>query len=144
VSRRGRLLVLVAALLITRPAAVAADAARGERVFQRCFACHSVRPEESNLPGPNLAGAFGRRAGSLPGFEFSPALIEAGTRRRLIWTRRTLDAFLANPERLVPGTTMAMPGLSSLEDRRHVIDYLEQAAKATRAAPGKARERVTP
>jgi cytochrome c len=134
VSRLGRPLVLAATLLIGRPPDAEADAARGERVFQRCYACHSVKPEESNLPGPNLGAVFGRRAGSLPGFDFSPAMIEAGLRRRLVWTRKTLDLFLADPERLVPGTTMAMPGLSKAGERRDVIDYLEQAAKASRAA----------
>ena len=55
-----------------------ADPARGERVFQRCFACHSVVAGEDALPGPNLRGVIGRRAGTRPGFRFSPALIEAG------------------------------------------------------------------
>jgi cytochrome c len=143
VSRLGRPLFLAAALLIGSSQEVQADPARGERVFQRCYACHSVKPEESNLPGPNLGGAFGRRAGSLAGFDFSPAMIEAGLRRHIVWTRKTLDAFLADPERLVPGTTMAMPGLSKADERRDLIDYLEKAARAARAAPGKSRERVT-
>ena len=142
-SRLGRPLFLAAALLIGSSREVQADPARGERVFQRCYACHSVKPEESNLPGPNLGGAFGRRAGSLAGFDFSPAMIEAGLRRHIVWTRKTLDAFLADPERLVPGTTMAMPGLSKADERRDLIDYLEKAARAARAAPGKSRERVT-
>jgi len=143
VNRLGRPLFLAAALLIGSPPEVQADTARGERVFQRCYACHSVKPEESNLPGPNLGGVFGRRAGSLPGFDFSPAMIEAGLRRHIVWTRKTLDAFLADPAGLVPGTTMAMPGLSKAEERRDLIDYLEKATKAARVAPGKSRERVT-
>jgi cytochrome c len=108
-------------------APVGADPARGERVFQRCYACHSIMVGEDKLPGPNLRSVLGRRAGTLPGFEFSPAMIEAGTARGLVWTRATLDAFLADPERVVPGTTMGMPGLPSADDRRDVIDYLEQA-----------------
>ncbi len=142
-SGRGRPLFLAVGLLIGSPPEVQADAARGERVFQRCYACHSVKPEESNLPGPNLGGVFGRRAGSLSGFEFSPAMIEAGLRRHVVWTRKTLDAFLADPQRLVPGTTMVTPGLSRADERRDLIDYLEAASRAARAAPGKARERVT-
>jgi cytochrome c len=55
-----------------------ADAERGARAFQRCRACHSVRPGEDKLPGPNLRGVLGRRAGTLAGFRFSPAMIEAG------------------------------------------------------------------
>lgn len=102
-----------------------ADSARGERVFQRCFACHSVVPGEDRLPGPSLRGVIGRRAGTLPGFRFSPALVEAGA-RGLVWTRETLDAYLADPSLFVPGTEMGMPGLRETGDRRDVIDLLER------------------
>ncbi len=102
-----------------------ADPARGARVFQRCYACHSVVAGEDKLPGPSLRCLLGRRAGTLPGFEFSPAMVEAGAARGLVWTRSTLDDFLADPQRLVPGTEMGMPGLPGADDRRDVIDYLE-------------------
>lgn len=103
-----------------------ADPVRGERVFQRCYACHSVVAGEENLPGPSLRCIVGRAAGTLPGFRYSPAMIEAGAARGLVWTRATLDAFLIDPLRLVPETAMSMPGLPSAEDRRDVIDYLER------------------
>lgn len=102
-----------------------ADPARGERVFQRCFACHSVAAGEDKLPGPNLRGVVGRRAGTLTAFRFSPALVEAGA-RGLVWTRETLDAYLADPSRFVPGTEMGMPGLREADDRHDVIDFLER------------------
>jgi cytochrome c len=102
-----------------------ADSARGERVFQRCFACPSVVAGENRLPGPSLRGVIGRRAGSLPGFRFSPALVEAGG-RGLVWTRDSLDAYLADPERFIPGTEMGPPGLREADDRRAVIDFLER------------------
>ncbi len=54
-------------------------------------------------------------------------MIEAGTSRGLVWTRGTLDAFLADPQGMVPGTTMIMLGLPDPDDRRDLIDYLEQA-----------------
>jgi cytochrome c len=102
-----------------------ADSARGERVFQRCFACHSVVAGEDTLPGPNLRGVIGRRAGTLPGFRFSPALVEAGA-RGVVWTREALDAYLADPARFIPGTEMGLPGLREADDRRDVIDFLER------------------
>ena len=102
-----------------------ADSARGERVFQRCFACHSVVAGEDKLPGPNLRGVIGRRAGTLPGFRFSPALVEAGG-RGVVWTRETLDAYLADPELFIPGTEMGLPALREADDRRDVIDFLER------------------
>lgn len=111
-----------------------ADPARGERVFQRCFACHSVVAGEGALPGPNLRGVIGRRAGTLPGFRFSPALIEQGA-RGLVWTRATLDAYLADPAGFLPGTEMAMPGLSVADDRRDVIDYLQRSSQQSNPTP---------
>ncbi len=102
-----------------------ADSARGERLFQRCFACHSVVAGEDKLPGPSLRGVMGRRAGTLPGFRFSPALRAAGA-RGLVWTRESLDAYLTDPERFIPGTEMGLPGLRESDDRRDVIDFLER------------------
>jgi len=123
----GRLLAVLA--LVALPAVgLHADPARGERVFQRCYACHSVA-EETKLPGPHLRCVLGRRAGTLPGFEFSPAMVDAGAARGLVWTRATLEAFLTDPEALVPGTTMGPPTLPGADDRRDVIDYLEASGR---------------
>jgi cytochrome c2 len=123
-----------AALLLAGLPEARADAGRGQVVFQRCYACHSVKAEENNLQGPSLSGVLGRRAGTVPGFEYSPAMIEAGAKHRLVWTRKTLDAFLADPHRFVPGTSMSMPPLRDPVDRRDVIDYLAQNAKGPRGA----------
>jgi cytochrome c len=69
---------------------------------------------------------IGRRAGSLPGFRFSPALVEAGG-RGLVWTRDSLDAYLADPERFHPRPPRwGPPGLPEADDRRDVIDFLER------------------
>ena len=80
-----------------------ADPGRGERVFQ----------------------VIGRRAGTLAAFRFSPALVAAGA-RGLVWTRETLDAYLADPSLFIPGTEMGLPGLRESDDRRDVIDFLER------------------
>jgi len=101
------------------------DPARGERVFQRCYAWHSVVSGEHGLPGPNLHGVLGRRAGTLREFRFSLAMVEAGTKRGLVWTRATLDQFLADPQRVVPGNEPTFP---DADDRHDMIDYLEQAS----------------
>ena len=136
--RAAARLLVVLALVLPCSAAAQADPARGERVFQRCYACHSVVAGEDKLPGPSLRCVLGRRAGTLPGFEFSPALIEAGAARGLVWTRATLDRFLADPQALLPGTTMGMPGLPGVEDRRDLIDYLESAGPCGGAPRGQA------
>jgi cytochrome c len=70
----------------------------------------------------------GRRAGTLPGFEFSPAMVAAGT-RGLAWSRGALARFLADPEGAVPGTAMAMPGLPDAGERDDVIDYLDATGR---------------
>ena len=128
---------LVLVIALGSAASVAwADPGRGERVFQRCYACHSVVAGEDKLPGPNLRCVLGRRAGTLPGFEFSPAMIEAGAARGLVWTRATLDRFLADPQAVLPGTAMGTPGLPGAEDRRDVIDYLESAGPCGGAPRG--------
>ena len=101
---------------------------RGERVFQRCYSCHSVLEGEDNLQGPNLRRVLGRRVGALEGFGYSPAMINAGTTRGLIWTRDLLNAYIADPGALVPGTPM-IQRLPDPMDRRDVIDFLEAAGK---------------
>jgi cytochrome c len=136
-TRRAVGFLVALPLLLALLSAARADPERGERVFQRCYACHSVVAGEDKLPGPNLHGVLGRRAGTLPGFRFSSAMIDAGAARGLVWTRATLDAFLADPHSVVPGTEMAVPGLSEPGDRRDVIDYLEKAGAA--ASPGSRR-----
>lgn len=135
-------LAALAALPWAGLSAAHADPARGEVVFQRCYACHSVRLGENNLTGPNLRGVIGRRAGTLPGFEFSSAMVEAGAKRGLLWTRQTLDAFLADPLQLVPGTAMSMPPLRDAAARADVIDYLELAARALRFQSSQGRAMV--
>jgi cytochrome c len=106
-----------------------ADPVRGERAFQRCYSCHSVVDDGSKLQGPHLKGVIGRRAGALPGFDYSDAMIAAG-KNGMVWTRDTLDRYLADPDSVVAGTTMAAPpGLNDPAMRADVIDYLEQSGQ---------------
>ena len=78
VSKRARAMVAVSLILAFSDAPASADPVRGERVFQRCYSCHSVVDDDSKLQGPNLKGIVGRRAGTLPGFDYSDAMIAAG------------------------------------------------------------------
>jgi cytochrome c len=122
---------LVAALLIalglTRPSLGAdGDAVRGERAFQRCYACHSVDPgETASLQGPSLLGVVGRRAASVPGFDYSEALREKGA-AGLVWDAASLDRYLADPEAIVPGTRMSIPPVRDAQERADLIAYLAQ------------------
>ncbi len=97
---------------------------QGEAVFQRCYACHSVDPADRGLPAPNLAGVVGRRAGSAPAFDYSPAMRAAG-RGGLVWIEATLDRFLTDPAAVVPKTWMDFQGLADPAERAAVIAYLK-------------------
>jgi cytochrome c len=112
--------VKTAAEYLAEPELAAADAARGELLGFACAACHRFRAEQGTLIGPPLQGVFGRVAGSVPEFTYSPALKDSG----LVWTPRSLEAWLANPSGFVEGTTMAFTGYRSAEDRRDLIAYL--------------------
>ena len=100
----------------------AVDLAKGEILFQKCHACHATRQEGITL-GPTLAGLFGRAAGSLEQFRFSPAM----RRSRLVWDDATLDRFLAEPQTLVPGNRMPFAGMPEKSDRDDLIAYLHKA-----------------
>lgn len=107
------------------PEFAAADAARGELLGFACAACHKFRAEEGTLIGPNLHGVFGRQAGAVAGFGYSPALAQSG----LVWTPQALAAWLENPAGFVEGTTMAFTGYRSADDRRDLIAYLLRATQ---------------
>ena len=97
---------------------------RGEVVFQKCHACHSLMPGETGLSGPNLAGVVGRTIASVPGFEYSDALEALPTRGYRVWTQAALDAFLTSPEEFAPGTAMTFVGLPDAKERADLMAYL--------------------
>ena len=104
---------------IVSKAEAAGDAAAGEHVFARCMVCHSPKAGENKI-GPSLAGVFGRKSGSAPGYNYSPALQSAG----ITWDEQELDKYLANPPADVHGTKMVI-SVPNAEDRQNVIAYLK-------------------
>ena len=96
------------------------DPTRGAQIYERCAACHSL---EYNRTGPKHCGLLGRRAGSLPDFEYSPAMRGSG----LVWNAPTLDRFLAAPTKVVPGTFMGYAGIDDARERADLIAYLKSA-----------------
>ncbi len=89
-------------------------------LFLRCASCHDISKAASTKLGPNLRGVYGRPSGSLQGYPYSPAMMQA----HLVWNDQTLDRWLAKPTSLVPGTAMAFAGLPNAQDRASVIAYL--------------------
>ena len=116
--------IKTAAEYLAEPELAAADPARGEVLALACAACHQFR-EKVTLIGPHLHGVFGRPAASVEGFAYSPALRQSG----LVWTPRSLEAWLADPSGFVEGTTMAFTGYRSAEDRRDLIAFLLRATQ---------------
>ena len=110
-----------AVALLASPAAVVARPAQdvGAQVFGTCRACHTLQAGAKSGLGPNLNGLFGRRAGSLAGYNYSPALKASG----LVWNAQTLDQFLAAPSTRVPGTRMVIK-VTDPAKRAALIAYL--------------------
>jgi len=103
------------------------DPQRGAEAFRRCIACHSIEPGR-HLTGPSLAGIVGRRAGTAEGFHrYSEALASI----RFTWDRETLDRWLADPEAMVPGTSMRIPPIADAGMRRDLIAYLEAGVQSS-------------
>lgn len=111
--------VLAALLMPLSIQADDADLVRGERIFMtQCAGCHAVTPDRHRA-GPSLHNILNQPAGTVAEFQYSPAMENAD----LVWTEETLDAFLENPEQVVPGTRMVFWGLDARE-REQVIRYL--------------------
>ena len=110
------------ALLAPGLAPAQGDAASGKALYEsRCIACHSV---EANRIGPRHAGVFGRKAGTVPGYDYSEALAKS----TIVWNERTLDAWLENPERLIPGQKMGYQ-LGDEAMRADIIAYLRSVSR---------------
>jgi cytochrome c len=104
-------------------AQVAGDAARGQELYTaRCGACHSI---DDHGAGPRHRGLFQRRAGSEPGYDFSPALRQSG----IVWSAQKVDQWLANPNALVPGNKMVVQLANDARDRADIVAYLLKATR---------------
>ena len=116
--------VLATALVWSASASAAGDVAHGEQVFRQCKVCHAVGPGAKAGVGPEQNNLIGSKAGSRPGYNYSPAMKKAGE-GGLVWTEENLNKYLENPKGLVPGTKMIFPGLKNPKDREDVIAYLK-------------------
>jgi cytochrome c len=110
----GVAVVPIATLLAT------ADVAKGEAVFKKCTACHSIAQGGANGIGPNLWAAMGKPHGHVAGFAYSDALKSVPGN----WDWEGMDKWLANPKKYAPGTKMTFAGLGNPEERANLILYL--------------------
>jgi nitrite reductase (NO-forming) len=105
------------------------DPEQGRQVYRKCQACHSLEAGKNSV-GPTLAGIMGKKAASDPNYAYSSALRASG----LTWDVATLDQYLLDPQKSVPGNKMPFPGLKTENERRDVIAYLASSATAAPAA----------
>ena len=126
------------------PSILPADAETGRLVFRKCQACHSLQAGKNGL-GPSLAGIVGKKAGSVADYNYSPSMKTSG----LTWDTATLNVYLPDPQKKVPGNKMPFPGLKTENERNAVIAYLTAvsspagAAPAAKAAPAAAQKAPT-
>jgi cytochrome c len=112
--------LLFAGLLAGGGARAESDIENGKLQFRKCAVCHTVEPGKSRL-GPSLFGIIGRRAGSETNFAYSDAMKKFDRS----WDEATLDAYVAEPRKTVPGTKMIFAGIKEKKDRDDLIAYLE-------------------
>jgi cytochrome c len=112
-------LMAVSLVLAAAADTAAADATHGKELYEsRCGGCHSL---DANRVGPAHRGVYGRKAGSAANFNYSPAVKNS----TVVWEERTLNAWLTNPQALIPGQRMNFR-VAAPEDRADIIAYLRQ------------------
>jgi cytochrome c len=117
----GATILGVAFVLVCPERSMAAgDAARGEKIYRQCMTCHTL---DKNAIGPKHRDVFGRSAGSVADYDYSAALKTSN----IVWNEATLDAWLTNPQALVPGSKMFF-SVGDAQDRADVIEFLKEKA----------------
>lgn len=114
--------VLTSALVLAALPALAGDPKAGGQVFKKCQACHAVGEGAKNKVGPELNGLFGRKAGSVPDYNYSDAMKNSG----ITWSPEVFAEYIKNPRAMVPGTAMAFAGLKKEKEIEDVTAYLAQ------------------
>lgn len=95
----------------------------GARLYRKCASCHTLTADGPRRSGPHFAGLFGRRAGAVPGFNYSTALRDSD----LVWTDETLAAlFREGPDTFVPGSKMPLQQISDEAQLAALIDYMQR------------------
>jgi cytochrome c len=101
---------------------LAQDTQKGKTVFNVCLACHAIGPGALNKIGPELNGLDGRKAGTVPNFDYSDANKNSG----IVWNEETFEEYIKNPAAKVPGTKMIFPGIKNEQQDKDLWAYISQ------------------
>lgn len=103
-------------------AALAQDVAAGEKVFNKCRACHQIGETAKNSVGPELNGLFGRKSGTAAGYKFSDANVNSG----ITWSPEIFAEYIRDPKAKIPGTKMVFAGLKNEQEIKDLTAFLAQ------------------
>ena len=116
------LAVAVALIVTSAGASFAQDVQKGENSFKKCLPCHSIGSGAKNKIGPELNGLDGRKAGTVPGFNYSDANKNSG----IAWTEETFKEYIKDPRAKVPSTKMIFPGIKNEQEVNDLWAYIKQ------------------
>ena len=120
-----RAMMLIPAIVLIASAVRAdGDAARGEKLYDDCVACHPVEAGVHGI-GPTLHGIVGRKVGEIADYRYSAALRRSG----ITWTAEALDTFIGDPQASVPANRMPYAGMTNAGDRADLIAYLQKVSR---------------
>ena len=123
-KKPGLYAIVLGCALALASGTMAADAAKGKKVFNKCKACHSLKAGKKKI-GPDLAKLFGRKAGTVKKFRYSKGMKKSG----ITWDEKSLDKYVTKPRKFLKGTKMAFPGLKKKADRDNLIAFLKESTK---------------
>lgn len=125
-KHKGILAAALAAVCVVAAAGSvqAADLKKGKKVFNRCKACHSLEAGKKKV-GPSLHGVFGRTSGTVEGYKYSKAMMEAG----IVWNENTIAEYLKAPKTYIKGNKMAFAGIKKDADMENLMAYLKENTK---------------
>ena len=116
-------LIVAAALVAASTAAgLAQDVEKGTNSFKKCLPCHSIGPGAKNKIGPELNSLDGRKAGTVPDYNFSDANKNSG----IVWNEATFKEYIKDPRAKIPGTKMTFPGIKNEQEINDLWAYLKQ------------------
>ena len=119
-------LAAAALMALSAPALAEGDATKGKAAFAKCGICHQVGPGAKTLVGPELNGAVGRKAASIPDYPYSPGMKKLGA-DGWVWTEENIGKWIADPKAMIPDSPMALAfqGIPDAGERADIIAYLK-------------------